>query len=188
MGASPAFASRRDEQVMSELTAHLASWHALEAHLGDFAQAQQDLTRYLALAPKAKDEKQVQGLQNRQETALREPIAPAALVGVWWPDATAPDREKFFRLEFALLDGRLMARVLPQAGWEQAYPASHAHPCFPSRLAGWVCPQLRTRLPISLISFVTCREAWIFARAREPRPTIFSCLRKLKEGLPIPSK
>jgi cytohesin len=97
----------------------------LEAHLGDFSQARDDLTRYLELAPKAKDAKQVQTLLKQyaqQEAAMREPIAPAALVGIWWPDGDTPDREKFFRLEFALRGGQLQARVLAQAGWEASLP------------------------------------------------------------------
>jgi tetratricopeptide (TPR) repeat protein len=97
----------------------------LEAHLGDYARAQSDLARYLELAPKAKDTRAVQAkLQEyaQQEVLLRAPIAPAKLVGVWWPDGNEPEREKFFRVELAMRDGQLQARVLAQQGWEASLP------------------------------------------------------------------
>lgn len=97
----------------------------LEARLGEYAQAQDDLTRYLELSPKAKDAKAAQALlkeYRQQEAALREPITPAMLVGIWWPDGETPDREKFFRVEFALRGGQLQARALSQQGWETSLP------------------------------------------------------------------
>ena len=96
----------------------------LEAHLGEYARAQEDLTRYLELAPTAKDARAVQAKireYGQREAALHAPIAPADLVGVWWPDGDTPDREKFFRVEFALRDGNLYARTLAQQGWETTF-------------------------------------------------------------------
>ncbi|HEX2950731.1 MAG TPA: ankyrin repeat domain-containing protein [Armatimonadota bacterium] len=97
----------------------------LEAHLGDFTQAKDDLRRYLALSPNAKDAKALQALltqYTQQETALREPITPAMLVGVWWPDGPTTDRDKFFRVEFARRNGQLQVRMLAQQRVEDSVP------------------------------------------------------------------
>ncbi|MHB0936010.1 MAG: ankyrin repeat domain-containing protein [Armatimonadota bacterium] len=96
----------------------------LEAHLGEYARAQEDLTRYLELAPAAKDAKAIHAKikeYGQRDAALRAPITPADLVGIWWPDGETPDREKFFRLEFAVHGGVLYARTLAQQEWETTF-------------------------------------------------------------------